>query len=241
MKVTGGIVEVAQLDHATVCEMFGLFDRYFQDVNRSQFEADLFVKDRVILLRAKARIVGFSTLRLSKEIFENECIIVLRSGDTIVDSEYWSTTELQRIFVSYAVDQMHRHTEPLYWLLICSGYRTYRYLPLFFREFWPNHAKETPEHVKRLMQELARSCFGDKYHDGIVVDINGQLRDHVSPVDDRLLNNPHVSFFINTNPNHVLGHELVCVAQIRQDNLTRAVTKITSRLETNADSVPTFK
>ena len=241
MKVTGGIVEVAQLGHATVSEMFGLFDRYFQDVNRSQFEADLFAKDRVILLRAKGRIVGFSTLRLSKEIFDNEPIVVLHSGDTIVDSEYWATTELQRIFVSYAVDQMHQHSEPFYWLLICSGYRTYRYLPLFFREFWPNHARETPEPVKTLMRELALSCFGDRYHDGVVADINGQLREHVSPIDDRLLSNPHVSFFINTNPNHVLGHELVCIAQIRQDNLTRAVTKITSRLETNADPVPACK
>ena len=221
--------------------MFGLFDRYFLDVDRSQFEADLLAKDRVILLRAKGKIVGFSTLKLSKEIFDNEPIVVLYSGDTIVDSEFWSTMELQRLFVRYAVDQMHRHSEPFYWLLICSGYRTYRYLPLFFLKFWPNHAKETPEHIKTLMQELALSCFGDKYHDGIVVDINGQLRDHVSPIDERLLSNPHVSFFIKTNPNHVLGHELVCLAQIKQDNLTRAVTKITSRLETDADPVPACK
>jgi hypothetical protein len=241
MKVIGTIVEVAQLGRAIISEMFELFDRYFLNANRSQFEADLLAKDQVILLMCKSKIIGFSTLQLINETINHEPVIVLYSGDTIMDAEYWSTTELQRNFVTYAVDQMLQHSKPFYWLLICSGYRTYRYLPLFFRDFWPHHEKETPENINIIMHELATRRFGDRYHDGVVVDSNGQLRDHVSPIDDRLLNNPHISFFIKTNPNHALGHELVCLAQITQCNLTRAVSKIVSSLEENANPVHACK
>ena len=33
---------------------------------------------------------------------------------------------------------------PLYWLLITKGYRTWRYLPLFAHEYWPNPGCATP-------------------------------------------------------------------------------------------------
>ena len=214
--------------------MFDLFDRYFADPDRSQFESDLYDKDHVIVLRAGGKIVGFSTLQVSRETFDGRPIVLLFSGDTIMDSEYWSTTALQRNFIRYALDLMHRNLEPLYWLLICSGYRTYRYLPLFFREFWPRYDKSTPPDVDLLMREIATRRFGNKLENGIVVDCNGRLRHHVSPVNDRLTENPHVSFFTSTNPRHHLGHELVCLARISGDNLTRAVTRIDSRADINA-------
>lgn len=241
MNATGKIVEITQLDRATVSEMFELFDRYFVHASRSQFETDLLAKDHAILLRAQGKIVGFSTLQVSKEVINNETLVALYSGDTIIDTEYWATTELQRNFVKFAIGLMHQHSEPLYWLLICSGYRTYRYLPLFFRDFWPRRDKSTPGHIKSLMRELAKKRFGDKYHEGVVGDCNGQLHDHVSPVSERLLSNPHVSFFIEANPGHEHGNELVCLAQITPSNLTRAVRKMVPGLEENADPVLTCK
>ncbi len=49
---------------------------------------------------------------------------------------------------------------PLYWYLICSGYRTYLYLPLFYRQFYPRYDQPTPELEQRLLDALGRCKLG---------------------------------------------------------------------------------
>ena len=121
---------------------------------------------------------------------------------------------------------MRESDMPVYWLLICGGYRTYRYLPLFFRDFWPQYGKPTPPEAQQLIDTLAERRFVDNYQDGVVIDGNGHLREHISPIDERNLRNPHVAFFEQANPGHVRGHELVCLAQVVPENLTRVAGKI---------------
>ena len=53
--------------------------------------------------------------------------------------------------------------EPLYWYLISKGYRTYRFLPVFFREFYPRHDVATPPVEAAVLYALGRRKFGDSY------------------------------------------------------------------------------
>ena len=206
--------------------MFALMGRYFEDIDRRVFESDLSEKDEVVLIHAGSRLGGFSTMHLREETLDDRKILVLFSGDTIIDAEFWGTPELQRCFVERATRAMRESDTPLYWLLICGGYRTYRYLPLFFREFWPHYQKPTPPDTQQLIDALARRRFGDSYQDGVVIGGNGLLREDVSPIDEKQLKNPHIAYFDQTNPDHVKGHELVCLAQVAPGNLTRVARKI---------------
>ena len=211
--------------------MFELMDRYFAKLDRDQFESDLADKDDVVLINAGDELVGFSTLQIRQEEFNGNRVRVLFSGDTIIDSRYWNTHELQRCFVDRALRAMRESELPFYWLLICGGYRTYRYLPVFFREFWPRHNRDTPMGSQQLIDMLASKRFGDNYQNGVVVASNGYLRNDVSPIEEKHLKNPHVAYFNAANPGHVSGHELVCLAKVSDENMTRALLRLQNGLK----------
>jgi hypothetical protein len=231
LNTKGKIVEVVELEQATVSSMFELMNRFFIGVDRDRFNADLHEKDDVVLIYAGDALVGFSTMQLREENFDGASILVLFSGDTIIDKRYWHTHELQRCFVDRATRVLQESDLPLYWLLICGGYRTYRYLPIFFREFWPRHDQATPANSHALLDTLARERFGRHYQDGVVVAGNGRLRSDVSPIEEKKLRNPHVAFFEQANPGHVCGHELVCLTRFSEDNMTRALVKLQNGLQ----------
>lgn len=230
MKTTGTVVRVVDLDASTVSAMFTLMDRYFDEFDRQRFESDLFEKDDVVLIHAGDELVGFSTIQLKEERVHGRRIRTIFSGDTIVDGRYWDTHDLHRGFVSRAVRAMLDDETPLYWFLICGGYRTYRYLPIFFHEFWPRFDRPTPADAQAIMDSLASTRYGSSYRNGVIVEGNGFLRAQVSPISERHLRNPHVSFFEQANPGHRQGHELVCLAEFSQGNMTRALAKLQEAL-----------
>ena len=220
---------MAELDGAAVGAMYGLISRYFAEFDRQQFESDLAEKDDVVVIRVDDEVVGFSTMQLSEERVNGEDIQVLFSGDTIIDTRYWDTHELQRCFAERAARAMRESDLPLYWLLICGGYRTYRYLPIFFEEFWPRHDRATPAETQVLMDALAGKRFGSAYQQGVVIESNGYLSEGVSPIEEKQLKNPHVAFFNETNPGHIRGHELVCLTRFSEDNMKRPLLKLIQR------------
>jgi hypothetical protein len=228
--VRGRIVDRCALGAQTADAMYALHARYFADHDRAGFDADLAGKDRVILMYAGQELIGFSTVEVSRESVAGRDVAVLFSGDTIVDRDHWGAGELERLWLVNALEVLERLALPLYWLLICSGYRTYRYLPVFFREFWPRWDVPTPPSMQSLLDTLARRRFGSRYRNGVVHIGGGRLREGVSPVDPARLRNPHVAFFVEANPGHVRGDELACIARIAPSNLTRAGLRVLRRV-----------
>jgi hypothetical protein len=113
----------------------------------------------------------------------------------------------------------------VYWLLISSGYKTYRFLPVFFREFYPTYERPTPPAIKRRLDALAQLKFPSEYdpHRGVVrLTASAPLRAGVADVTEQRLRDPHVAFFVQANPGHVYGHELACLTELTQANLTAA-------------------
>lgn len=207
-------------------EMFGLLACHFEGVTRAQFERDLAEKSWVILLRRDARLVGFSTLLAYGSCFENELVSVVCSGDTIVAPEAWGSTGLARSWIA-CVNQLREHypAGKYYWLLLTSGFRTYRFLPVFWREFHPRFDVLMPPERKRLLDHLARERFGAQYDSarGVVRFTQPQqLRNGLNTVSAGRAADPHIGFFLSRNPEHSLGDELVCLTELSDDNLTRA-------------------
>ncbi len=224
----GQLLSRERLGESRTEEMYQLIRRHFDGVNRSGFERDLVEKDWVILLRdaGSGALNGFSTFLMYPVYYDNEWITVVYSGDTIVDPKAWNSPELSRTWIR-SVRRLHakRGRGRLFWLLITSGFRTYRFLPVFFREFFPRTGTSTPPKKQALIERLARERFGERYDSraGLVrLDRPQRLREHLREVCPSRLGNPHVAYFLERNPGFACGDELVCLTELDDANLTPA-------------------
>jgi len=215
-----------QLDAGQRAEMFGLLSRHFDGVTPAQFQKDLAEKNWVIRLEKGSRLVGFSTLLVYETSFEGETVSVVCSGDTIVAPEAWNSPALSRAWIGCVRELRERYPRGrYYWLLLTSGFRTYRFLPVFCREFFPRFDATTPPGQKRLSDFLARQRFGDQYDARTGTVRFGQpqrLKNDFSVVPEHKMMDPHVAFFLRQNPGHALGDELVCLTELGDENLTAA-------------------
>lgn len=200
--------------------MFDLLETHFEGVSAESFARDLAEKNLAILLEdTSGRLLGFSTLCVYQSKVADARITY--SGDTIVDPAAWGTSELAKAWLTVV-----RETRPDYWLLLASGFRTYRFLPVFWKEFWPRY--DAPERPA-LLHALARERFRDRYDDntGVVRFENPQvLRNGLREIPSRRMTDPHIAFFLQANPEHARGTELVSLCPLSATNQTRAGKKL---------------
>ena len=217
---------VPELAAAERDEMYQLMDRHFEGVGPEQFARDLAAKDWVLRIRADGRLLGFSTLQSWHTTHAGRRLAVIYSGDTIVDPAAWGSPVLPRAWIALVrhIQSSHPHL-PWYWLLLSSGFRTYRLLPVFWREFWPRHDATTPADAAALLRALARDRFGASFDEtaGVVRFPHPQrLRAPLQAVPEGRRHDPHVEFFLARNAGHAAGDELVCLAELSDANLTAA-------------------
>jgi hypothetical protein len=215
-------------------EMLALLRTQFTGVTRESFAADIEAKNWVILLREDAGdLLGFSTLDLSRRSFEGEATWVVFSGDTVIDPSAWQRGCLAQVWWPSILELQRRHgAEPLYWLLISSGYRTYRLLPALAQRYYPTHEGPTPAREGRLLAQLAVERFGAQYDraSGVVHPSNPyRLRGGLSGIPAERMADPAVAFFACRNPGHEQGDELVCLARVAPDNLTALGRRLAGR------------
>ncbi len=226
-SLTGRLVSRAELSARQVGEMHELLDAHFEGVSFDVFKKDLGEKNWVILLEdGSGCIRGFSTLLHYRSSFDGRPVSVIYSGDTIVDPECWGSAALPRTWIQSVNRLRARHPgDPLFWLLISSGYRTYRFLPLFWKAFFPRYDSPTPVDVRRLLDQVASERFGDAYHpaEGVVrFDRPQVLREELLAIPPGKLEDPHIAFFADRNPGYIHGDELVCLTELAAENLTAA-------------------
>ncbi len=222
----GGVVRREELTARDRDEMFALFSRYFEDPARAAFEHDLAEKEWVVVLRDERGVIdGFSTLMR----MELQAATVFFSGDTIVAQHRWGNADLARLWSRHVFALAAQLEREAYWFLITSGYRTYRFLPVFFREFLPAHPSSA---MKALLDGAASLKFGDAYdrRTGVIRMITPTpLREGVSDPDSRAHRDPNVRFFLSANPGHAEGDELACLTRVSVDNLTPAGLRMIGR------------
>ena len=222
----------AELTEAERAEMLALLEAHFDGVCAAQFARDLAGKDWVLRIVRDGTLVGFSTLKVFRAAHEGRCVNVIYSGDTVMAPESWGSPVLAKGWIALVrAIQSARPQEPWYWLLLSSGFRTYRFLPVFWRSFWPRHDAEPDESTRELMSSLASAHFGERYDEqaGVVRFDNPQrLKSHLAPIPDGKSNDPHVRFFLERNPGHTDGDELVCFADLGDANLTAAGVRMVS-------------
>lgn len=223
---TSGLLPRAGLSSTQRDEMHALLARHFEGVTREQFERDLAEKNWVVEIRRAGRLQGFSTLLAAETEFESRALTVIYSGDTIVAPEAWGSPALARTWIA-AVNALRSAfpERPCHWLLLTSGFRTYRFLPVFWREFFPRRDAPTPRREQHLLAHLAAAHYGTRFDapTGIVRFPRPQrLRGALGSVPPSRVADPDIEFFLERNPGHAAGDELVCLTEISEENLTAA-------------------
>jgi hypothetical protein len=226
LELTAAVTLRASLSTSECDELHTLLATHFTGVTRAQFDADLAGKDLVLRIRAGTQLIGFTTIAITHTVADGQPLHVVYSGDTIMAPEGWGSPVLARAWISM-IRQAQGNTahERWVWLLLSSGFRTYRFLPVFWREFWPRHDAPLPDTMRDLRDRLAHERFGALYDaaSGIVRFAQPQqLREHLASVPDGRAQDPHIAFFLQANPGHGAGDELVCLADLSDANLTAA-------------------
>ena len=224
--MNGKILRRSTLDEATKERMFRLLSSQFENVSMQQFSHDLDEKNWVLLVHDDdGELVCFSSMMIYGASLDNQNVTLLYSGDTVVDSDTWRSSALSYYWMG-AIDWLRRRykTERLYWFLLVSGFRTYRFLPVYSEFFYPRFDQPTPDHIQSLMDSMAAERFNGKYdaETGIVrLDCPSVLKAEYSGIPENRLNDPHIAYFAQRNPGHMHGDELLCFSELSETQLTR--------------------
>lgn len=216
-------VSTAALDGQTRRAMCDLYLSCYEATTQERFESDLRTKDEVLLLHAGPQLAGFTTLRVFNSVWQGEEIRVVFSGDTVVDRQHWGQ---QALSLNWVRRMGHvKRLQPgkrLVWFLLVKGHRTYRYLQVFAKRFHPREG-EHDANLAALADHLARQQFHDDYNpaSGLVefVPSRGQLKRGLAEPRPDELARPGVAYFLQRNPGYRIGHELVCVCDVEEENM----------------------
>jgi hypothetical protein len=229
MKPTGQLVRVIDVGAGQRDEMYALMQSYYEHVDRPTFDADLEEKEWVIQIfdEETNRLKGFSTQMLLHVEVAGRPVRALFSGDTIIDRDARGERNLFQVSGWFVRSLMKAYPEEeLYWFLISKGYKTYRFMPLFFHEFYPRYDAATPARFAAVIDALAGSKFPAGYDRAAGIVRAGpcscRLRPGVAEITPDRLEDPHIRFFVERNPGHARGDELCCIAPLTPTNFTRA-------------------
>lgn len=233
MRLRSSVVDVKELTPRDRQEMFTLMQQCFVNINLKNFSADLDRKWSVIQVHEPSggKLVGFSTQAILQVIVDQTPISALFSGDTVVRPSHWGDPALAHEWGQFALRLIDQQSSgKLYWFLTSKGFRTYRYLPLFFREYYPRLNEELTPGETAVIDALGKLVGGERYDPERKIIHATPDKDYVrvgiSDAEPRKNRDPHVRFFVKQNPGHVQGDELCCIAPLSRQNFTRAAYRV---------------
>jgi hypothetical protein len=225
MNATGVLrvraVRTREMSRAAVSAMWQLYVDFYDHVTYETFLRDLGEKPLVFVGTdaGSGELVGFSTALFYHHRYRGRRVGVYFSGDTIFRPRYWGQTAFHRAVTKQLLRWKVRHPlEPLYWHLICSGFRTYLTLVRNFPSHWPHHENACPSWERGLIDSICRARYHSAWHpERGVVSFGGEqpvLKSAVAPITPDVLALPEVAFFVARNPGYRQGDELAMIARV---------------------------
>lgn len=218
------VLDASAIPGGLLGELFDLYANHYDHAEFARFQSDLRAKDFVLILDCQGRTVGFTTARVFDFDWHGESIAVLFSGDTIVDRRFWGEQELARAWLRQTgMLARRRPGRRLVWFLISKGHRTYRYLPVFAREYVPCETNASLPSIGELRNAIASAMFGSRFdaETGIVRSDTprDRLRAEYAEPTAREGRLPGVDYFLSANPGFREGDELACLCELSRDNM----------------------
>ncbi len=222
----GEVKKIQEFTDEQISMMYHLMSEFYDDTSEEVFRKDFSNKDYCLVLHNEEdMLVGFTTQKVMELDVDNKTIRGVFSGDTIIHKDYWGDMELFKIWAGFWFN--YTQEDEFYWFLICKGYKTYRMLPVFWTEFYPNYRCETPEFEKHIIDAYATYLYSDEYNakTGVVEykTIKDKLKTGVADIGERELRNRDIAFFCEKNPGYKLGNDIACLAKIDKSILKKNV------------------
>lgn len=223
-RLKSQIITISEATETTIRRMAELMSLTYGGTNIDKVRRDLAEKQFILLLYGEGgEIEGFSTIQLFDSIFRGTPVKIVYSGDTVIQEESRGQTVLMHDWWQFTctIQQQFSGME-VYWMLISKGWRTYKLIPLFYKEYYPRPDRETPPDFQAFMDELGNRKYPGEYRDGLIIPSEPDfLKNAATDVPERRRNDPDVQFFIAKNPGFGKGDELLCVTRLAPDNLTK--------------------
>ncbi|EKF73454.1 hypothetical protein A11A3_13455 [Alcanivorax hongdengensis A-11-3] len=201
--------------------MYGIYSKYYENISLDLFSRDMEEKSGVFVVfeRHSGRAVGFSTLKTVDLEIKGRKGIGVFSGDTILEKEYWGSRVLHvKFFLKMVREKMKRPYQPLFWLLISKGYKTYLLMANNFHRYYPDHQGKN-EHLAPLVDDYCDKLFPGyfcsnrkllDFGDGYTF-----LKSDVAAITETMrADNDKIRFFEQCNPSWQRGTELPCIGQV---------------------------
>ena len=226
------IIRVTELNTSEKHALLKLHQHYYENVKSSVFYKDLEQKDFLIVIyNDREQISGFSTIQLIWLEIDDLQHLFLFSGDTVVKEEVRNSPVLAGGFAYFLHYLIKTYPEnPKHWFLITKGYRTYRFLPVYFKEFYPTYNRPFSLMHRKILDAIAMYKFGNQYNPEDQIIRYYEEKDHLKPefaeIPGGKLKNPDVAFFYLKNPGFIHGNEFACIADISESNLKPLVGRI---------------
>lgn len=227
------VVSIRDLSNDTINAMESLYLENFDGSSVALFRGDLADKDEAILLYHGPRLIGFTTLKIFEVTWRQHPARIVYSGDTIVSQQHWGQQTMAFAWIS-RIGQIKKDAPdlPLYWFLLVKGHRTFKYLSVFGKSFYP-HWSVPRNDLKSLADQLAAAKFGNDYDPatGIVKfpSSRGHLKKTIAHASPEELSKAATRFFFSKNPGYLAGHELVCICELEQFNMRPLAARIFQR------------
>ena len=222
-KLNSKIIKIKQIDNLLLQNMFELMNQTYDGTSLEKIEKDLSNKDYILLLTDKQQnLQGFTTMQIFDFQLKSKPVTVIYSGDTVISKDFLGELELMQSWWQFVCEiQQKNHTIDIYWMLISKGWRTYKFLPVFFNEFYPNKNEQTPAEFQDFIDNLGIFKFPEEYKNGLVCPHHPDyLKNGENDVPSHRKNDADIQFFLTKNPNFYKGDELVCTTKLHYNNLT---------------------
>lgn len=216
--------------------MYGIYKKYYENTCFEIFVSDFCKKTGAFVLRhpETREIVGFSTLMKCDIKVGNKMYNALFSGDTVIEKEFWGNRALQRAMYMYLLAEKIKHpTEPVYWMLISKGFKTYLLLANNFLTYYP-HFEGQNQHLAGVVDSYCQQYFAT-YYDPVKQILNfgdnyQPLKECVAPITDHMREqNPKIKFFEQCNPSWIKGTELPCIGEITWQDIAKYAQRFMSK------------
>lgn len=216
--------------------MYGIFEQYYLNTTIQIFEQDLMQKTGVFIIRDPKTdvIVGFSTVTERNFNVNGVMHHAFFSGDTIIEQAYWGSRALQRAMYRYIIRfKLKYPTQPVYWMLISKGFKTYLLLANNYFTYYP-HCEQKHQHLEPLVEAYCQQYFKDYFDrsSGLLNFGNDYqpLKPDIAPITEEMRQkSKKIAFFEQKNPTWEEGTELPCIGEIHWSDLYRYVHRFLSK------------
>lgn len=226
-RTSATVVHPRELAASQRDRMYRLMDGHYMNVRPEQFFADLDEKNWVVVMADGEGIIqGFSAIALFEHVDDGRTTLGFYSGDTVLAPDYWGDTRWLGAWAKHVFSVAESRPEcESYWILLAASHRIYRFLPGFFREYYPAPDRPMPEPWKERLDQFVRRKFLREYDPerGVVELAEPTPIRHRDAYEAQIpLDDPHVRYFLEKNPGHLESNFLACISRLDRSNMTPA-------------------